>query len=435
MAKSQAAHKMIQKLRDLPMEKDDAFQNIDEDDFKNSDHNLDIKNVIKVPWTDMTIDTDDTADEVEAISENAPVDVAKDTVEEEVIEVIAKPKKSISSFFAKVSKEDCLKKVEMVNNQLKVKALVHTSPGSRSRESSSSPKVESETSKTKTKKNPRSNVSRSAAETEKIEVVHVDEINENFKENVQESDVVEMELVASENADAATRKISSKLFSTKSKRRSSHENVDKNGDESDASVNIESLENTPIRNPQSRSKSPLKKVPIQTNQETKSVSAFSVLVNKKKNSSSVEAFEDCEKVVKENAHSSPISGQTTAVFNNAFNTLMKNSRKSFEPPSPETDESKEETKSGPDFNQDESVVIVNTTPMSGRSTPLSGQSTPAKEATESTPAVIKTPKSNHKGRKRKVLDDEPIADEVNEVVEMKEDEENKSTLAPTPGSF
>merc|ERR1712029_278652 len=29
----QAANKMIQKLRDLPMEKDDAFQNIDEDDL------------------------------------------------------------------------------------------------------------------------------------------------------------------------------------------------------------------------------------------------------------------------------------------------------------------------------------------------------------------------------------------------------------------
>merc|ERR1712098_300729 len=33
LAKRQAANKMIQKLRDLPMEKDDAFQNIDEDDL------------------------------------------------------------------------------------------------------------------------------------------------------------------------------------------------------------------------------------------------------------------------------------------------------------------------------------------------------------------------------------------------------------------
>ena len=126
-----------------------------------------------------------------------------------------------------------------------------------------------------------------------------------------------------------------------------------------------------------------------------------------------------------------------------------------------------------------------TTPLSGRSTPLSGKSTPAKEATDtkrafpdspqrtpkstrkgkrrklineepiveevnevedvkkeetivtveddSTPAVSKTPKSTRKGRRRKVLDQEPIVEEVNEVEEIKENEENDSTPAPTPG--
>ena len=33
LAKRQAANKMIQKLRDLPMDNEDAFQNIDEDDL------------------------------------------------------------------------------------------------------------------------------------------------------------------------------------------------------------------------------------------------------------------------------------------------------------------------------------------------------------------------------------------------------------------
>ena len=33
LAKRQAANKMIQKLRDLPMENEDAFQNFDEDDL------------------------------------------------------------------------------------------------------------------------------------------------------------------------------------------------------------------------------------------------------------------------------------------------------------------------------------------------------------------------------------------------------------------
>ena len=95
-----------------------------------SDNNLDIENVVKVPRTDMTIDiSDDTADEVEAISEDAPVEeVAKETIEEEVVEVVTKPKKSISSFFSKVTKEDRLKKVEKENNQVEVKVLVHTSP-------------------------------------------------------------------------------------------------------------------------------------------------------------------------------------------------------------------------------------------------------------------------------------------------------------------
>ena len=90
----------------------------------------------------------------------------------------------------------------------------------------------------------------------------------------------------------------------------------------------------------------------------KSISAFSVLMNKKKNALAVEASEDCEKVVKENA--SPISDQTKAVFNNAFNTLMKNSKKSFEPPPPEPEESQEETETETKIvpNQDESVVIV-----------------------------------------------------------------------------
>ena len=320
-----------------------------------SDNNLDIENIVKVPRTDMTIDiSDDTADEVEAISESAPVEVAKETIEEDVIEVVTKPKKSISSFFSKVTKEDRLKKVEKENNQVEVKVLVHTSPDAKSRESSSSPEMQSET--TKTRKSRRSNVSRSAAETEKIEVVHVDEIKEDVKENVKEDDVVEMELDASENAESATRKISNKLFTTKSKRRSSQENVDKNDDDSDASVNMESLENTPVKNPQCSTKSSLKKVPVTANQEIKSVSAFSVLMNKKKNALAVEASEDCEKVVKENA--SPISDQTKAVFNNAFNTLMKNSRKSFEPPPPEPEESQEEANTGIVPNLDQSVVIV-----------------------------------------------------------------------------
>ena len=33
LAKRQAANKMIQKLRDLPMENEDAFQNIDDDEL------------------------------------------------------------------------------------------------------------------------------------------------------------------------------------------------------------------------------------------------------------------------------------------------------------------------------------------------------------------------------------------------------------------
>merc|ERR1712098_678890 len=120
-----------------------------------SDTNLDIDNVIKVPRNDMTIDiSDDTADEVEAIPVNDPVEVDNASVEEEVIEVNNKPKKSISSFFAKVTKEDRLKKVEKENNQLEVKVLVHTSPNGK--ESSTSPDVDPGTSKNKTRKSRRS---------------------------------------------------------------------------------------------------------------------------------------------------------------------------------------------------------------------------------------------------------------------------------------
>ena len=182
-----------------------------------------------------------------------------------------------------------MSKVEHENIKVEVKALVHESPEEK--------KCVIECKKEKPLKSSKklklrlkalkSNVSRSAAETEKIDVIDVDEISDEAeqKDKVQvveneDEEPVEIELDTAAPADEAVSKISNSLFKIKAKRRSQESK-----DESDNSVNMESLENTPVKN------SPVKKAPKLHSQGFNS--AFKVLMSKKKIRNDIHETEDC----------------------------------------------------------------------------------------------------------------------------------------------
>ena len=254
----------------------------------------------------------------------------------------SKPKNPISSFFTKVTKQERLSKVEQESSKVEVKALVHESPeeknffpeGKKEKPIKSSKKLKLRL------KSLKSNVSRSAAETEKIDVIDVDEIsdeaeqkdNEQVVEN-EEEEPVEIELDTAAPAEEAVSKISNSLFKIKAKRRSQEYRYD-----SDNSVNMESLENTPVKN------SPVKKAPKL--QSPGFNSAFKVLMSKKKIrndtdetgvSRAAESMD--EKILKVDKESEEKNVKKSGEsFNNAFATLMKNSRRSFEPPPPDPDD-------------------------------------------------------------------------------------------------
>ena len=288
---------------------------------------LGLEHIVSVPKADVTIDI---------------IETSQDSDQEKVETPSVKPKKPISSFFTKVTKEERLQKCEQDNSQLEVKVLVHHSPeASEESPTLSLANVTRKSVSKSSRKSRKSNVSRSAAETEKIEVIDV-EVSENVEvvdmkqKNEVEEEVVEMELDTAANADEAARKISNKLFGSKTKRRSKGESEPKNCEEedSDTSVNMESLENTPVKKASSTSNSPVKKVP-KLNNCPPPKSAFSLLMNKKKQEPEVVTTEPVEDTSQDVlVHSKP-----KKVSNNAFATLMKNSRKSFEPPPPEEGES------------------------------------------------------------------------------------------------
>ena len=212
-----------------------------------------------------------------------------DDEDEPITSSEAQPSKSISNFFTKVTKKERLSLVEKESSQLKVQVMIHDSPEVKS-------KVIKEVSEEiRTRKPRKSNVARSAVETEKINVLEVTEVKE-VDTVVAESSEVEIELDSNMSSGEASEKISSKLFTLKRKSEKSKPLID----ESDTSINMESLENTPVKD--DSVKSPVKK---SSKDEINIVkSAFSVLMGRKKESSRVGVENDDEtNALEENDHS------------------------------------------------------------------------------------------------------------------------------------
>lgn len=210
------------------------------------------------------------------------------------------PKKSISLFFKKVTKEERLEKIEKDNSLVEVKAIVHESPEDKKSNETKKKIVKSKKLSNKARK---SNVSISAAETENIELLEVDDIVENAdgeknaEDNVGEGgDVLEMELDADENLKEGTRKISTNLFKSKDKKVKG-ENIEKNckNEDSDDSVNMESLENSPVKNLPSASNSPIKKAARvdQIDQEDSKPNAFDTLMKNSRKSTEGQVTAPC----------------------------------------------------------------------------------------------------------------------------------------------
>ena len=216
--------------------------------------NLDIEKVVTVPKPE---------------PEPEPIEISSEQVQEEPGQSKtpeSKPKKNILSFFQKVTKEERLHKVEKDNSFVEVKAIVHESPENKKSPNlrKPSPKLKSPNISKKSRKSRKSNVSISAALTDTIELLEVEEIVEKTKVEEEEKKVpivekkndVEMNLESEEVVNV--RKISNNLFR---KNRTKRKIVVKckNDEESDDSVNMESLQNSPVKNLRSATNSPLKK--------------------------------------------------------------------------------------------------------------------------------------------------------------------------------
>ena len=216
----------------------------EEDRPSSSEPNLDIEKIVTVPKP-----------------EPEPVQISA----EEVVEgpgqsktPESKPKKSISSFFQKVTKEERLHKVEKDNSFVEVKAIIHASPENKKPTNLKKPKVNSPKISRKSRKSRKSNVSVSAAETDKIELIEVEEIvDKNLEEEKKKVQLVDEKKDVEMNFETeVVRKISNALFKKK-------RNIAvkcKNDEDSDDSVNLESLLNSPAKNLRSATNSPLKKV-------------------------------------------------------------------------------------------------------------------------------------------------------------------------------
>ena len=232
------------------------------------EQDLDIEKVASVPKADI-------------------IDVDEDTPKP------SKPKKSISSFFRKVTKEERLQNEEKESSVVQVKAIIHESP-----EDKKSHKLKDTSfKKEKSKRAKKSNVSVPAAESEKIELVEVDEIVENSCSEEQEKEAAvlsEEKTDADANVDVVHTKISSNIFKSKRRKGEKSNNEDDDND-SDNSVNMESLENSPVKGHGDLNETVRKEQPV-----------ISPPSSKKS---------------RDNLDGRP----------NAFATLMKNSRRSFEP--------------------------------------------------------------------------------------------------------
>ena len=214
-----------------------------------SEPNLDIEKVVTVPKPE--------PEPVQISADEVPEDSEKSKTLE------SKPKKSISSFFQKVTKAERLHKVEKDNSCVEVTAIVHESPENLKTSNSRKPssKLKSPNISKKPRKSRKSNVSISAAESEKIELLEVEEIVEKSKEEEEEKKVlfVEKKNDAEKNLESeeVVRKISNNLF-RKTKTKSKIAVKPNNDEESDDSVNIESHQNSPVKNIESATISALK---------------------------------------------------------------------------------------------------------------------------------------------------------------------------------
>ena len=213
-----------------------------------SEPTLDIEKVVTVPKPE--------PEPIEISSEEVLEDPGQSKTPE------SKPKKNILSFFQKVTKEERLHKVEKDNSCVEVRAIVHESPENKKSPNlkKHSPKLKSPNISKKPRKSRKSNVSISAAETDKIELLEVEEIVEKTKEEEKKVLIVDEKNDVEKNLESeeVVRKISNNLFR---KNRTKRKIVVKckNDEESDDSVNMESLQNSPVKNLRSATNSPLKK--------------------------------------------------------------------------------------------------------------------------------------------------------------------------------
>ena len=200
-----------------------------------SEPTLDIEKIVTVPKPE--------PEPIQIIAEEVSEDAGQTKTPE------SKPKKSISSFFQKVTKEERLHKVEKDNSFVEVKAIIHESPENKNSTILKKPtnKLNSPKISRKSRKSRKSNVSVSAAETEKIELLEVEEILEKPPEQENKVPLVDEKTDAEKNQESeVTGKISNNLFKAiRTKKKIAVKCT--NDEESDDSVNLESLQNSPVK--------------------------------------------------------------------------------------------------------------------------------------------------------------------------------------------